>query len=109
MAKIKCFVEVYSNGEEVIPSHKAQEEANERYLFEYVEDTEDMSGCSSGFFSDWLSQNYYSYELFHLNDAQKKAVWDKFIEECKCQAWEDFLREFEVIGLEVEVDTNKVR
>lgn len=109
MAKIKCFIEVYSNGEEVIPSHKAQEEANDRYLSEYVEDAEDMRRCDSPFFSDWLSQNYYSCELFHLNDAQKKEVWDKFIEGCKCQAWEDFLREFEVISLEVEVDTDKAR
>ena len=109
MAKIKCFVEVYSNGEEVIPSHKAQEEANDRYLFEYMEDGENMNNCSSGFFSDWLSHNYYPYKLFQLNDAQKKEVWDKFIEECKCRAWEDFLHEFEVIDLEVEVDTEKTR
>ena len=109
MAKIKCFVEVYSNGEEVISSHKAHEEANDRYLSEYVEDAEDMDGCDSDFFSGWLNQNYYPHELFHLNDTQKKAVWNKFIRECESQAWEDFLREFNAIDLEVEVDTKKTR
>lgn len=109
MAKIKCFVEVYSNGEDIIPSHMAQEEANVRYLSDYVEDVEDMSGCDSDFFSNWLSQNYYSHELFHWNDTQKKEVWDKFIKECESQAWDDFLSEFNVIDLEVEVDTKKAR
>lgn len=76
--------------ENCIYSKKEAEEAVER-LADYGDEA----------FSEWLDENYFSAEIYHMTGKMKEKVWADFEEAARSRAWEDF--EYSCEKKEIEV------
>lgn len=62
---------------------------------------ESLSDYGNEAFSEWLDENYFSAEIYHMTDKMKEKVWADFEKAARGRAWEDF--EYNCEKREIEV------